>query len=306
MVDGLERRIRRAAWCLAAVASVVAASLVVLPAELLHRTGLRLPAGGWLASSAGAAVLFALLSTMVASAPRRYAHLLPALAAATLGGVLAPAAESWGGALAALGAASLAAGLFALYLALWLADAPSDATQERDRLILRGVATTLVPPGGRIAVDAGDPRIEQAITEAYRHTGPWGAVRLRLTLRLVDVASWRMAGASFWRAEVGARELVLERLLAARRALFRRPVEELRETILARFYADPRVQAAIGFDGHHLRTRLEQGPNASAHAAALFASSVAATEAHPEGEGPAILEERGSMLRLVRVGPVRP
>lgn len=300
---------RRVAWCLAVIAGAATVALVALPETALRGSGADLSAGLWRASAAALSLVFALQATMVAAAPRRYAHLLPVLGTAALVGAFSSAAESWLGMLPALGAAILAVGLLLLYVALWLAEHPSDATRERDRAILRAVATTLVPPGGRIPLDAADPLVERAVVGAYRDSGPFGVVRLRLTLRLVDAASLCIAGAPFARAEVGARDLVLERLLAARLRRVQRPVEVLRETILSRFYADPRVQTAIGFDGVHLRTRLEQGPNAGAHATALLGTT-AGEEARADGvaehSGPAVLEERGSLLRLVRAGPLRP
>ena len=79
-----------------------------------------------------------------------------------------------------------------------------------------------------------------------------------------------------------------------------------------RFYADPRVQAAIGFDDRYLRTRLQEGPNAIAHSANLAAASAVQAEgdatAVPQdpAAGPEALAERVQPLRLVRAGPFRP
>ena len=132
-------------------------------------------------------------------------------------------------------------------------------------------------------------------------------MRLRLLLRTIDAASFRINGMRFEHADAAAREVVLERLLAAQHVI-RRPVEELRTIALARFYADPRVHAAIGYDNRHLRTRLQQGPNGAAHTANLAAELLEQETGEPvqvEAEGPTLLAEPGRPLRLVRAGPFR-
>jgi hypothetical protein len=275
----------------------------------------------WMALVAGLATMTAGLASAVAVSPRRYAHLLLVLAlglgtaSASLQASDAPAAAAVATAVAAL---VLGAALLAAYLALWLADSPSFATAERDRAILRSALETLVPAGGRVASGAADPRIERAILQVYRRSGRWGGVRLRLALRLVDATSLWLARARFERIDAGTRHLVLERLLGASHRLFRRPIAELRAVTLGRFYADPAVQAAIGFDDRYLRTRLQEGPNAIAHAASLAAASALQAESEAAAAdasgpstgdpaaGPTVLAERLQPLRLVRAGPFRP
>lgn len=320
--DGLERRVRWTLACLAGVAGLAALGTLLLPATLARWSGAPSLAAlqPWMALAAAVATLSAALAATIASAPRRYAHLLLLLALGL--GAASFSLQSGEGVVALLASAAalvLAALLLAAYLAFWLAESPSAATLERDRTILRAVLETLVPAGGRVAIGAADPRVERAILQSYRRSGRWGSVRLRVALRIVEGASLRIAGARFEQADAGLRDLVLERLLTASRALVRQPIEELRAVALDRFYSDPRVRAAIGFDDQHVRTRLQEGPNAIAHAATLAAASALEADAEaadgamaaepsesPEPTGPTVLSERLQTLRLVRAGPFRP
>jgi len=317
VVDGLVRRVR---WTLGFLAS--AAGLAAFAALFLPETAVRWSGGialaladahPWTAAVAATAAMAAALAAAVAVSPRRYAHLLLVLALGLgAASVSLQGSDALAASLAAAAALALGAVLLSLYLALWLADAPSLVTGERDRAILRAVLETLVPPGGRAAIGASDPRVERAILQVYHRSGRWGGVRLRLALRLVDAASVGIARARFDRIEAGGRHLVLERLLTARHGSFRQPIAELRTVTLGRFYADPRVQAAIGFDDRYLRTRLQEGPNAIAHSANLAAASAVQAEgdatAVPQDSaaGPEALAERVQPLRLVRAGPFRP
>jgi hypothetical protein len=314
VVDGLERRVRWGLRSLAVASGVAAFAFAFLPETALRMLGWTdaavvaevLP---WTAFTASFFAAVAVLGAMAAISPRRYAHLLPALGIAFL--VAALSLRSSGeltAALAVVAGVVLGSGLFAAYLAFWLDESPSEATLRRDRTILRAVLTALIPASARVALAGSDPRIERAVREAYKRSGRWGSVRLRSVLRAIDAASFRINGMRFEHADAAAREVVLERLLAARHARIRRPVEELRTVALARFYADPRVHAAIGYDNQHLRTRLQQGPNAAAHAANLAAEPLEQETEDPvrqEAEGPTLLAEPGRALRLVRVGPIR-
>lgn len=314
VVDGLEWRVRWGLRSLAAASGVAAFAFAFLPEASLRMLGWTEAAQvaeilPWTAFATSLFAIVAALGAMAAIAPRRYAHLLPALGFAFL--VAALSLRS-GGAVAAtlalLAGIVLAFGLFGAYLAFWLDEAPSDATLRRDRTILQAVLTALIPTSGRVALSGSDARIERAVREAYERSGRWGSVRLRVVLRTIEFASFRINGMRFEDADAAAREVVLERLLAAQQVRIRRPIEELRSVALARFYADPRVLAAIGYENQHLRTRLQQGPNATAHAANLASEALEPEPeeaTRPEAEGPTLLAEPGRALRLVRVGPTR-
>jgi hypothetical protein len=310
----LERRVRWGLRSLAVASGVAALAFAFLPEASLHALGwtdaaaalLILP---WTAFTASFFAAVAVLGAMAAASPRRYAHLLPALGLAFLVAALSlRSSGALAATLAMVAGIALAAGLFAAHLAFWLDESPSEATLRRDRTILQAVLTALIPASGRVTLSGADPRIERAVREAYQRSGRWGSVRLRVVLRTIDAASFRINGMRFENADPAARDVVLERLLVAQQLRIRRPVEELRTVALARFYADPRVLAAIGYDGQHLRTRLQQGPNAVAHAANLATDPAEQESEEPvrqESDGPTLLAEPGRALRLVRVGPIR-
>jgi hypothetical protein len=318
----MERRVRWTLACLASVAALAAVGALLLPSVLARWSGApSLDAvRPWLALSAGGAAMAAVLAAAIAASPRRYAHLLLVLALGLgVASVSLQASRALAPVLASVAALALAALLVAAYLALWLAETPSVATLERDRAILRAVLDALVPRGGRVPFGASDARVERAVVQQYRRSGRWGSVRLRLALRIVEAASLRIAGARFEHAGAEMKDLVLDRLLASPRRLIRQPIDELRSVTLARFYSDARVQAAIGFDDNHVRTRLQEGPNAIAHAATLQAATAveadaeageAARIADPRDDapptGPTVISERLQTLRLVRAGPIRP
>lgn len=311
MADGLERRLRRALLALASVAAVAACAGTWMPRlGFGAASGSAREAAAPLAAVVGFLATVAVAAAVCARAPRRYAHLLGVLAA----GFLAAAAASAGADVASLARAGVAAaiGLAAALVqaALWCAERPGEATAHRDAELLRAALEAIVPDGGRVAFGATDAAVAGRLREAYACSGPHGLLRLRLALRLAALAC-RLAGSgAFERAEIEARQRVIERLLTARLRALGQGVDELRRCALEAFYGDPRVQSAIGYDAAYVRTRLEQGPNGEAHRARMEATAADAGERSGDepGDGPTRIDagSRVPPLRLVRGGPTRP
>jgi len=307
--DGLDRRLR---WLFGTAAAAFGALGAAVVLALTGRVGhvLTIPphALPWALFAVGYSTTVAVLAFKIAQAPRRQTFLMPVLsvglvASGTTALGLWAVQEPTGAPARALSNGGtfdlLVALLFlAAWMRLWLADVPGEARERRDEALLAAVLDTLVPAGGAVEMGASDPAVRERIV-ARRSAGRTEA-KIRLELRLLDLATRLLARESLVDASPDTRSEVLDRLCGSRVAVVRRTALAWRDAVLTSYYGDERVLDAVGFDRAYLERRLAEGPNREAHGSRLVAgrkaigSPAATAMQEPTPEAPA------PVLRLVR------
>jgi hypothetical protein len=310
--DALERRLRwlfgAAAAAFASLAGFVAVALAGGAGTLLVVPPEGLP---WAAFAVSFAVMATALAVRVARAPRRETFSMAVLAAGLVGsgaGLLAArlghaGEEPLARVLAAGAAIDLAAaGAFlAAWLSLWFARIPGEVRERRDDRLLVALLESIVPPGGAAEIGASDARLRQEILR--RQSARAGEVRIRLELRLLDLAHRVLARESFAHASPDRRSDVLGRLCGSRLGPLRRLVVDWRDLVLAAYYTDERVLDAVGFDRAYLERRLLEGPNREAHRERLARAPDGPTSPAESDLRPAPPDEATvPFLRLIRTG----
>ncbi len=276
--DALDRRLRwlfgTAAAAFGLLGGAVGLSMLGLAPVLAP---LAVPALPWAPFAVAYAATATVLAWKIARAPRRETFLILVLA----GGLVLSSLVSLAAALAATrggpegrvmasGAGIdlvVAVAFAAAWIRLWFASVPGEARERRDEHLLVSLLDVLVPAGGAVDAGATEPAVRETILA--RRSAVSSEVRIRLGLRLVDLASWVLTRESFAAASPDARSELLSRLCGSRVGALRRIALGWREAALAAYYVDPRVLDGIGFDRSYLRRRLFEGANREAHRARL-------------------------------------